>query len=204
MDIKVAKVQRMLVRLINETIDPDWRFPRDPYCEQVLARGLERLKMLWPIDGISNDRIIDFIAYQVYRYRDLIGTRGNGWHLSWCFSENAVAKYKKQFMDSDGKSGMKYYINQWLSDNGLTRNKLASMISDQKHTLRKFVYMPSEDAIKRRFLNTERGHRLCRFGTTGWCGQSPVCRVCGFANDCMEETRVKYPELFRLRKECQR
>jgi len=187
----------MLTALIKKTVDGRWQFPLGRYSEVLVKEGLLRLDKLFGV-GFHHDRIVDFVVYQVYRFRDII--KGSDWKISWCFSDNAVAKYKAQFIDKDGKSGMNYYIDLWLSDNQLSRAKLSRMVEDKKvNPFKKFVYIESEDETKRRFHNTDVGFVLCQQATTGWSPKSPVCRSCVSKEKCLSATKEKYPELTRIR-----
>ena len=187
----------MLTVLIKQTISEEWRFPLGRYSEVVVLEGLLRLEKLFGKD-YANDRIVDFVVYQIYRFRDVM--KGNDWKLTWCFSENAVAKYKAQFMTKNGKSGMNYYIDLWLSEHELSREQLAKMVEEKKvNPFKKFVYIESEDAVKGRFHNTEVGFVLCQQATTGWSPKSPLCCSCNSKEKCIAATKEKYPELTRIR-----
>lgn len=199
-DPKYIKITRMFYEVVKRLVCKDWS-PQttSPF---VVKCGIERLDKLFPGVGASDGRIVDFIVYQIYRYRDMIGTKGTKWNLLWCFSDKAVEKYKNQFLDKNGKTGMMYYIDQWLNDDNLNRGILENMIADRSvHRLAKFIYMPSEDGVKKRFMNTELGYLLCIQATTGWSPQSPICSACKNVVKCITSTMKKYPELVRLRKE---
>ena len=199
---KYSKVQKMIETIVQSTIKKGWRLPGGPTVLTVIERGLGRMKSLYPYSEMADERIVDFIVYQIYRYRDIIGEFERGWHISWCFSENAVEKYRKQFIDADGKSGMNYYIDQWLKDGRLDRGKLAAMIGEPKdHPLKKYIYMPSEELIKKRSIKMENGHVLCMMRTTGWSPFSETCQVCGHTDDCIDYLEHNVPELLRLRRE---
>lgn len=189
----------MFQKVVEDLVDKDWPLPAP--SPLIIKMGIERLDKLFP-NGVSDGRIIDFIVYQIYRFRDMIGVKDTRWNMTWCFSDNAVQKFKHQFLDASGKAGMLYYIDQWLEDGGLNRGMLEKMIKVQdKHRLAKLVYIQSEDCTKKRFLNTEMGLALCLQSTTGWSPQSPVCSSCTNSEKCKVITQKKYPELFRLRSE---
>ena len=189
----------MLCYLVRQTIDP--KFNMVFGWQGTIAMWLDRFKVLYPYN-FADERIIDYVVYQIYRFRDLIPERGKGWNLSWCFSKNAVDKFKAQFIDDSGKSGMNYYIDQWLKSEGLNRQKLTEMLVDFKeHRLAKFIYMPSEELTKRRFADSEVGFMLCMQATTGWSPLSDACKACQHTSECIEYFEKKTPELIRLRKE---
>ena len=168
------------------------------YCANLNEEALDSTT---PYD-FADDRVTDYVVYQIYRFRDLIPERGKGWNLTWCFSANAVDKFKKQFIDDNGKSGMNYYIAQWLQADGLDRGKLTEMLVDfREHRLAKFIYMPSEELTKKRFADTDIGFMLCMQATTGWSPLSAACQKCGHVEECIGYFEKKTPELIRLRKE---
>lgn len=158
------------------------------------------LPTVFRIEDVGNERIVDYIVYQIYRCRDAI-VEGR-WHPGWMFSSAAREKYRNQFIREGGKSGMNYYIDQWLDEHDLSRGELVKLIEDQKPSpLRAMVYMESEEPIKRRFYNTETGFALCQQATTGWSPLSECCKGCVNWIECGKLTAHKYPELMRYRKE---
>lgn len=190
----------MIQTLIQKTIDPKWKFTQSGQVAMYLQNGLERLPGLFGFSDIDDERIIDYIVYQIYRSRTAIAE--GSWQHTWLFSQNAMEKYKKQFMSVDGKHGMNYYINQWLDEVELSRSALTDMIAKPKpNPLRNMVYLPSEEPIKRRFLNTPDGLALCQSSTTGWSPLSEACGRCDNWVECGKITVKKYPELMRFRKE---
>ncbi len=190
----------MIQTLIQKTIDPKWKFTQSGQVAMYLQNGLQRLPTLFGFSDIDDERIIDYIVYQIYRSRTAIAE--GSWQHTWLFSQSAMEKFKKQFMSVDGKSGMNYYINQWLDKAGLSRGELTAMIVKPKpNPLRSMVYLPSEEPIKRRFLNTLDGLTLCQSSTTGWSPLSDACGRCDNWVECGKMTAEKYPELMRFRKE---
>lgn len=198
---KNLKICRMFQFVVKELVRNDWLLPSA--TPRYVKNGIMNLSKLFAGE-ISDGRIVDFIVYQVYRYRDFIGIKGSSWNISWCFSDTAIKKFKSQFLDSKGKSGMMYYIDCWLEDGGLSRSVLRDMLADNgEHRLARYIYIVSEDVIKRRFKNTELGLQLCIQSTTGWTPQSPVCSNCSNMYRCAIVSEKKCPELIRLRKENQ-
>ena len=190
----------MIETLIRRTIDPKWKFTQSGLAALQLQKGLDMLPALFSVSEIDDERIVDYIVYQIYRSTKSI--EDGKWNHSWLFSQNAMLKYKNQFLSEKGKSGMNYYINQWLDEYELSRGELTSMIAKQKpNPLRKLVYMESEEPIKKRFLNTEVGLLLCQQSTTGWSPLSETCKKCNNWIECGKMTAKKYPELMRFRKE---
>lgn len=189
----------MFQYVVRELVSEGWLPPS--VAPIVVQSGLFEFSQLFP-SGLSDGRIVDFVVYQIYRYRDMIDVKTSRWSFSWCFSKTAVGKFKGQFLDEKGKSGMMYYIDQWLKTAGLSRSKLEDMIADtSEHRLAKFIYMQSEDSIKRRFGDLDMRLHICMASTTGWTPRSSVCSECANYSRCMKLSMKKYPELIRLRKE---
>ena len=143
--------------------------------------------------------MVDYLVYQIYRCRNSIES-DRRFNISWLFSDNAISKYKSQFMTDGGKTGINYYIDQWLSDDGLTRNGLANLLMGKEHSKKKYVYIESEEPFKKRHLNTDDGLLLCLMATTGWNPLSETCNSCHHKDECMRISENKYPEIIRLRK----
>ncbi len=190
----------MIETVVKRTIDPKWRFTQSGVAALYLQNGVEQLPALFGVSDIDDERIVDYIVYQIYRYRTSIAN--GSWQYTYLFSQAALEKYRNQFLSADGKSGMNYYINQWLDDVELSRGQLTSMIAKPKpDPLKQMVYLASEEPIKRRFLNTEDGLVLCQRATTGWSPLSEACGQCDNWVECGKMTAKKYPELMRYRKE---
>lgn len=189
----------MTTRILRR-IDPKWRPVNEAMAVQYFQEGLAKLPLLFGISAMDDGRIVDYVVYQLYRSRSAVAE--GRWRYTWLFSQNALDKYRKQFIDEDGKSGVNYYIDQWLGEAELPRRLLAEMIADPKeHPLWKMVHLVSEEPIKRRFLNTADGLALCQCATTGWSPLSETCGQCDNWVECGKMTARKYPELMRLRKE---
>lgn len=199
-DNKAHKVVQMFEYLVKNAIREDYALPATPAVVHDFRRGLMRMKVMFGIDLMSDERIINFFTYQVYRFRDLIENPSANWSVIWCVSDNACEKYRRQFIDSEGKSGMRYFIDQWLTDNGVSKERLMAIIAPpKKNSMRQFVYMPSEEPVKMRFHNTSNGLLLCLGSTTGWSPKSAACGSCINVDKCKKETSLRYPELYRIR-----
>ncbi len=198
---QTERLVRLFSRVVFLTIDKKWRFPTmyRGYAACGVARFMTRL---YPLDEEPSARIVDFVVYQIYRYRDMICDPSSRFQVTWCFSDNAIEKYRKQFIEDAGKSGMTYYINRWLSSFGINRDRLIEIMEPpRENPMRKFVYLACEDQSKSRFHNTEEGFLLCQSRTTGWTPKSEWCSSCDYEERCALATERKYPELFRLRQE---
>lgn len=167
-----------------------------------ISNGVENsLPALFGVGSVSADRIVDYIVYQIYCYRNIV--EEGRWRLDWLFSDKAIKKYKAQFLEEGGKTGVNYYINLWLKEAGLTRESLVSMIEKKEPQLKTMVYMMNEEPIKMRFHNTEDGLLFCQSNTTGWSPLSDACAACNNVEECEIMTEQKFPELMRYRKEIQ-
>lgn len=199
----IWRVAVMVDKVIHTLLTKNITLTGNPNHTATLRRGIERFSTIYNYQGVANDRIVDFVVYQLYRYRDMIADYPhNRWQLSWCFSDNAVDKYRRQFIAEEGKAGMNYYIDQWLRQGSLDRQSLTDMLAEPgQHRLAKYIYMESEEMTKKRFLNTEMGLMLCIQSTTGWSPKSPTCQKCNNTSRCLEVSARKFPELIRLRQQ---
>ena len=195
---QAIRVLSIINKVIVELIDEKFKLPQSGISLQMTIEGVERLnKKLFPCSNMADERIVDFIVYSLYLKRNT----QYRFTVSQIFSEGLMRKYQKQFMSADGKSGMNYYINKWLGEGDLSRSQLTKMIEKPKpHKMSKFIYMESEELIKKRFFNTETGYMLCQRSTTGWSPRSQYCNKCKNVEQCIVTTEQKYPELVRLRK----
>ena len=197
---KADNVMKMCAKVIHTLVMPDWRVPDTHTVTRTVLTGLEKLERLYP--NMSDSRIVDFVVYQIYRYRDVIPNQGFGWSWFWCFTNNAVAKYKAQFIDDGGKTGINYYIDRWLESGGLSRANLLDIISHRdEESLAFYVDNPADEQIKVKWLNTPYGLVNCIKFTSGWSPKSQSCQQCQYEKDCVFYTQKKYPEIYRLRKE---
>lgn len=198
---QTERLIRMFSRLVFLTIDRKWRFPTTyrGYAASGVSRFMTRL---YPLDEEPSARIVDFVVYQVYRFREVIAEPNSRFQVTWCFSDNAIEKYRKQFIEDEGKSGITYYIDRWLSSFSIDRGRLMEIMEPPKENpMRKFIYLQCEDQARSRLHNTEAGYMLCQLRTTGWAPRSALCSSCGFAERCKADTERKYPELTRLRQQ---
>lgn len=185
-------------RVTTELIDEKFKIAQNGMTLQMVQEGVKRLNdKLFLYSNMADERIIDFIVYSLYLKKD---TKYR-FTINQIFSDGLIQKFQKQFMSENGKSGMNYYINEWLDDADLNREKLTKMIEKPKpHKMSKFIYMESEELIKKRFYNTEMGYALCLHSTTGWSPRSQYCKNCQYVEQCIIATEQKYPELVRLRR----
>lgn len=197
---RTIKVRRMIEVVVQQTTDHKWRFTQSGMVALYIERSLNELPTLFNMAEIDDERIVDYVVYQLYRLRESI--KKGRWQSTWLFSQIAKEKYKNQFLSENGKSGINYYIDLWLSEAGLSRGKLVSLIAKPKPSpLKNMLYLASEEPVKKRFFNTEAGLILCQSSTTGWSPFSETCDKCDNRVQCEEMTARKYPELVRYRKE---
>lgn len=201
-NIKIKKIQQTIDYLIKRSITDKFKCSGATY-QGTVDRGIKRLAGV--TGSISDERIVDFIVYQIYRYKDMIAEYpGTRWEFTWLWSDNAVAKYHNQYYGDNAKVGINYYINQWLAEFDLTRDMLVGMLDPQtEHSLSRYLYLESEEGTKQRFLNTEIGKLNCFRSTTGWSPLSPTCQQCQFNAECIRHFEGVLPELIRIRKEKQ-
>lgn len=197
---RTIRVRKMILALIRRTIAPKFRFVNEDSVGMYLEKGLKELPSVFGLTEIGEERIVDYIVYQIYRMRGNI--EKGAWQSTWLFSQYARDKFKKQFFSEDGKTGINYYINLWLEEAELNRGILVKSITAKKPSpLLAKVYLENEEWIKQRFLNKDGGMEFCVSHTTGWTPASSTCQRCDSRTQCEQITALKYPELVRLRKE---
>ena len=137
---------------------------------------------------VSYERLVDCCVATAYANRE------RPFSIGQLFGEAAIKRLTKN------AHGVKYYENKWLKSKELSREALVAMIADRdKHPHAKYIYMPSEESTKERMLNLEVGFMICQISTLGWSPMSYACSRCDFVKQCKDETKRKFPELFRLR-----
>lgn len=200
---RLMRMAKAMEAIIRRTLLPRYRLPKNRAYLAKIRSVLEYYQNSCYPMGLADERVADFLLYQIYRLREAISL-SKQWDLDWIFSFKGVDKFKSQFLTKEGKSGMRYYIQEWMDDNDLTMETILRFMEEPKPSpLTPLIYMPSEEPIKRRWYNTEMGFLLCLSETTGWSPRSVSCQQCNYKDKCEKETQHKYPELTRLRKETQ-
>jgi len=190
-NILIIRAITALARKINK----NFSYPMTLYYQNGVKMGIGKLDSLYG-GRASDERISDYIAYQIYRMRESIAS--GRWSVTWIFSDEAVERYKRQFIDPNGKAGMMYYIDEWLRSFGIDRNVIAKALSAEKSVAGQYRQSDYEEPIKLRFHNTEAGYLLC-LQTTGWSPKSNACKKCKYSSDCIERTKRRFPEIYRMR-----
>lgn len=145
---------------------------------------------------ISEIKIADFCIYNVSRLYKM-----NKDTLSY-FKYNQILGDRSFEMYSQSPSGAKYFGDEFLYAIGTGRREVVFFITDKdKHPLRKYIYIPHEESVKRRFHNQPSGFILCKRGTTLWSAQSSSCSDCIYSEKCKDVLKERNSELHRLRTE---
>ena len=177
-----TEIQRRLV-------DPTFRFSQGGATIRTLSNFLDLFEK--EFGSVTKERLVDFCVCTAYTYRN----RQN-WTVKQAFGPSSIKRLK------ESKQGKAYYENSWLSSAQLSREYLVNLIIDRReHPQAKYIYVPSEEASKKRLLNQEVGYLLCQTSTLGWSPVSDACKQCNYTEKCKKATQSKFPELYRIRVE---
>jgi hypothetical protein len=180
---------RVYTEIVRKTADPTFRFPKGGAVVRTLSNFFRAFRE--EFGTITPERLTDVCVSTAYAYRDKPSRT-----INQLFGPSSIKRIR------ENKHGVHYYEDQWLRSAGLSRKDLVKMVVDRSvHANAKYIYMPSEECTKRRFLNQETGYALCQFGTLGWSPLSETCGQCLFTDRCKGETKRKYHELYRIRLE---
>lgn len=198
-DDKCLRIARTAEVIIRKALLPFWRLPKNLYFYSHIRNTINSYKtQCYPL-GLADERIVDYLLYVIYKDRVRI-CESSSFSVTWLFSTSQVERYRAQFISEAGKSGMRYYIEQWMEENGLTMKRLLKVIQPPKpNSMSQYIYMPAEENIKRRWLNTDVGYTMCTVNTTGWSPRSAACGQCMYATECISLTGKRFPELLRIR-----
>lgn len=188
---QIKKVETVYTEIIKRLVDPSWRFPQGGLAIKCLQTFLD--SFIQKCGGVlNNERLVDFCVCQAHTFKDF-DLKGK-WKPAHSFGPNALKRY------DTAAHGKRYYEDEWLKSQQLTRKYLYNLIADKKeHPQAKFIYMPSEEVTKSRFINTDTGYFLCQTSTLGWSPLSESCQKCKKAESCKKETSKRLPELYRIR-----
>ena len=175
----------VLSKCINPMLSVSEGYRNRKIIEQFLEMAQE------DYGSVSDERIVDICVSIGFYFKKVPFPS-----IESIFGKTAYNKCR-----NTGKQ-LRYYEDQWLEKHKISRDHLMRLIMDRTvHPLAKFIYVPSEDSTKRRYLNTEMGYAVCQASTLGWCPLSEICAKCMYIEECKDSTRKKYPEIFRLREE---
>lgn len=177
---------------MRQTIDSTFKLSEGGLARKAVTRILNGLEKEY--GSVTEGRLVDFCIRSVYMNRNK-----RRQPINVLFASKYITMLKQ------AGNGMFYYEDQWLKDYGLSRDKLIHLIIDRsKHPLAVYISMPAEESTKQRMHNEEMGYTLCQISTLGWSPTSESCASCNFIVRCKENTRTKYPELYRIREEYER
>lgn len=186
------KIRTIYTEIMRRLIDHEFAFPVGGKTNIQLSKFIQQFTVF--CGGQFNDeRLVDYCVFQIHKNRNGKFQKSLATNA---FGQTAFNKYKTMA----GKS-KKYVEDKWMAEKQLDRTYLVRLIADKEHPLAKYVYMPSEESTKRRFVNTETGLVLCGVSTLMWSPFSQTCGMCNNQSECKRITKEKYPELYRLRTE---
>lgn len=177
---------------MNRMVSAGFCFPRGGADRRVVAGCMEELEK-WYGD-LSPERIVDFCVAQVYAVYNFPPEYLKRWKASHSFGSRSLERYRNT------GSGKRYYEDVWMKEQGITRSGfLQELTPHRKHPLSAFIDPAYEEHTKRRLLSTSAGYYICGVSTLMWNPFSFSCGKCGWKKRCMDRTRVRFPELYRLR-----
>ena len=195
----VNLVGRTIKKLTDAVTDGKYRFPFNTNDKKKASDWIEYMVTIHNTANVSPERLVNYIVFQIYRQK--VNVQTGRWKISNLFGEAARLAYEAKYINKSSKN-IDFYINRWLDGLGLSRVELVRILAPKQiNSMNKYVFMESEESIKRRFINTENGLLLCQYATTGWSPFSPTCNRCENVEKCIPITEKKYPELVRIRKE---
>jgi hypothetical protein len=189
---EMKMIRTVYTEIVRQSIDPSFAFPQGGQVDRKLSQFIVKFSEM--CGGEFNTfRLVDYCVFQIHKNRESPHQRSIA---PLVFGDANLKKYLS--MSSKQKT---YMEDKWLSEAKLTRGALNSLINKREHPHAKYIYMPSDECTKKRCLNTDVGFFLCLISTLMWSPFSPTCQICTNADQCVEETKMKYPELYRLRVE---
>lgn len=192
-DKLIRKIQIVYTEIARALIDARFKIVPGGIFNKAAKNVLTAIESKY--GAVTEERLVDFCIRSMYmNYKDMA-------HMSI----HRLLNKRYVAMLGNAKPGMMHYENEWLDQGGLSRDKLIHLIIDRSvHPLAGYISMPAEESTKQRMHNTDAGFALCMVSTLGWSPTSPSCTSCTNTQRCREFTRIKYPELYRLREEYER
>lgn len=187
----IKQITAVYTEIIKKTTNPKWKFPQGGLAMKCLDTFITSFTK--DCGGVFNSkRMVDYCICQAHTFRDF--TKDGKWKPAHSFGPNALKKYGTKAY------GKKFYEDKWLATGQLTRQHLYGMVEDKRqHPQAKYIYMPSEEITKDRYINSEIGYFLCQNSTLGWSPLSDACLKCKYIESCKKETERRFPELYRIR-----
>lgn len=186
------KIRTIYTEIERRLVDRDFTFPEGGKVNIALSKFIKEFAKLCGGE-FNTDRLVDYCVFQIHKNREAKYQRRLASNV---FGKTAIEKYRS--MSSKAKT---FVEDKWLAEANLNRAYLKSLICNREHPQAKYIYMPSEEATKRRNINTEVGFLICQTSTLLWSPFSPTCQQCNNADRCKRETERNYPELYRIRLE---
>ena len=186
------QIKIVYTEIIKKLVDPSFKFPEGGKVDRKLSGFIQKFSKVYGGE-FSTTRLVDYCVFQIHKNRQSPHQQSLAPNT---FGDTALKKYQQ--MASKQKT---YAENKWLEEAKLTRSYLYSLISNtkKKHPLSKYIYMASEEATKKKCLNTKVGLIICSTSTLMWSPFSETCGQCKNASECKTITSMKYPELYRIR-----
>lgn len=140
--------------------------------------------------NVSNERIVDYCVSLLHYRQDTPRTLT----INLVFGKASIDKYKRF------NKGKRFFEDKWLQEYGLERTQLLKLIKERtKHSLSKYIYIEAEDVTKSRSVKLWLGPSFCERTTTLFTPFSPICQDCKMKEECIENTKRLFPELYRIR-----
>ncbi len=108
----------------------------------------------------------------------------------WIFGKEAIKRWEKFDIETNVKI-TRGHIKQRFDINTVKR------ISELDKIL--LTVVDSEEADKKKYLNTKRGLFWCIANTTLYFHKSMSCSVCQYKTDCKEVLKKEYQKIYKLR-----
>lgn len=186
---------RIFSFLMEQCITSHFSFPGGHVSMQCVSTGLDRIEA-WGCTQLGYEKLIDYCICQVYAISHFEKEYLLKWKASHSFGKKAIERFQNSTPQK------RYFEDRWLERYALSRNSLLWYFRDQKeHPLFKFIYPQYEERTKGRLYNKETGYLICQLSTLLYTPFSRYCRGCLYAARCIEVTKKKYPELYRIRME---
>lgn len=188
----VKNIIKVYTTIMKKAVDKNFAFPEGGRVKVKLSQFISKLNKEY--GDVTAQRLVDYCVFQIHK------NRSSKYQSSLAvnsFGDTGFSKYKE--MANKRKN---YAEDAWLSENELSRVELQSLIEiNKEHPQAKYIYMESEEPMKKRFLGTLTGFFICCEGTLLWSPFSKCCNECALSDKCKIETAKRYPEIYRLRVE---